>query len=96
MSLQVRVGSLSLRVPVSSLSGAVSGCLAAIVAVSQWLAERVTIAAGSMHRNITPRRLVLPTDDEPEEILASSETDNVKVFVRTRPINEREVELGGC
>ena len=48
-----------------------------------------------MHRNITPRRLVLPSD-EPEEILASSETDNVKVFVRTRPINEREVELGGC
>ncbi len=24
----------------------------------------------------------------------SSETDNVKVFVRTRPINEREVEFG--
>jgi Kinesin motor domain len=37
-----------------------------------------------------PKRLELP-DDEP---LPDSETDNVKVFVRTRPVNQREIELG--
>ncbi len=43
--------------------------------------------------SITPKRLVLP-DAADEEPLPSSETDNVKVFVRTRPVNEREVEFG--
>lgn len=44
--------------------------------------------------SITPKRLVLPDNAADEEPLPTSETDNVKVFVRTRPINEREVEFG--
>lgn len=33
-------------------------------------------------------------EEEEEEVLPFSETDTVKVFVRARPINEREVEMG--
>lgn len=53
-------------------------------------AWKKTYALLNCRAGITPKRLELP-DDEP---LPDSETDNVKVFVRTRPINEREVELG--
>lgn len=34
-------------------------------------------------------------DEAAEEEFPVSETDTVKVFVRARPINEREVQLGG-
>ena len=38
---------------------------------------------------ITPKRLELL-----DEALPDGVTDNVKVLVRTRPVNEREIELG--
>ncbi len=47
----------------------------------------------SSGRRLPPRQLIIPAADDEDAPLAS-ETDNVKVFVRTRPINQREVEMG--
>ena len=43
-------------------------------------------------RRLPPRQLIIPAVEEDTPI--ASETDNVKVFVRTRPINQREIEMG--
>ena len=43
-------------------------------------------------RRLPPRQLIIPATEDDTHI--ASETDNVKVFVRTRPINQREVEMG--
>ena len=43
-------------------------------------------------RRLPPRQLIIPAAEDDAPI--ASETDNVKVFVRTRPINQREVEMG--
>ena len=50
-------------------------------------------------RRSAPERLVIPraSEDEGREevnLPALSETDNVKVFVRVRPVNRRELEMG--